>query len=229
MVASSVSGRLTAWLLVLVNLIPLAGILWLDWSLFQIVALYWMENVIVGVINLLKMLVCAPDESHPMARRAGFARSGQRAHHAIKIFLLPFFTFHYGLFCLVHGVFVFVLLGKESMAAGRGLFPVIPAMTGKVLESGGLWALVALALSHVVSFVWHFLIGGEYRRTDVMTLMAAPYGRIVVLHVAILLGAFAIQALGSPLPMLLLLIAGKTGLDLIVHRKSHRNAAPPAA
>ena len=52
--------------------------------------------------------------------------------------------------------------------------------------------------------------------------MMAPYGRIVVLHIAILFGAFAIMALGSPLFLLVLLIVGKIALDLKLHRRSHQ-------
>jgi hypothetical protein len=47
-------------------------------------------------------------------------------------------------------------------------------------------------------------------------------GRVVVLHIAILFGAFATFILSSPVILLLLLIAGKTVLDLKLHHRSHR-------
>lgn len=52
--------------------------------------------------------------------------------------------------------------------------------------------------------------------------MAAPYGRIVVLHIAILFGALVITALGSPVFLLILLIIGKIVLDVKLHQRSHR-------
>jgi hypothetical protein len=55
--------------------------------------------------------------------------------------------------------------------------------------------------------------------------MAAPYGCIVVLHIAILFGAFVITALGSPVFMLLLLIVGKIALDVKLRIRSHAKAA----
>ena len=33
------------------------GILVLDWSVFVVVALFWFENVVIGVLNVAKMLV----------------------------------------------------------------------------------------------------------------------------------------------------------------------------
>jgi hypothetical protein len=62
--------------------------------------------------------------------------------------------------------------------------------------------------------------------------MFQPYGRIVVLHIAILLGAFAVLALGSNIGVLLILIVGKTALDLGFHvweRQYNANGEPAAA
>jgi ABC-type hemin transport system ATPase subunit len=37
-----------------------------------------------------------------------------------------------------------------------------------------------------ISFVWNYLAGGERQRVGLAQLMTQPYGRIVVLHLAIL-------------------------------------------
>lgn len=186
-------------LLVLANLIPLAGALFYGWSVFEIVLVYWAENLIVGVYTLFRMLLAG-------GNRDPVSLVG-------KLFSSGFFAVHYGIFCLVHGFFVFSLLGGSgpsgAEAFDRGMIP----------------ALIALVASHGFSFVKNYLIGGEFRDATVQTQMFSPYPRMVVLHVAILFGAFAIQALGSPLAMLLILIAGKTVLDVFLHRWSHRKTA----
>ncbi len=233
--------------LILANLVPLAGVLFWDWGIFNVVVLYWLENVIIGGINILKMLACAPD-MEAIANKADDLsgnRSGQaeklreliKAHggkaallnHGSKFFFIPFFTVHYGIFCLVHGMFVFVLLGGS--AGNGGLMRAGPAPDGfpelvrGALDAGGIWAALALVASHLFSFFHNYLGKGEFRRTVVPVLMAAPYGRVVVLHIAILFGAFAAVMLGSPVFLLLLLIAGKTVLDLKLHHRSHRKLA----
>jgi hypothetical protein len=54
--------------------------------------------------------------------------------------------------------------------------------------------------------------------------MAKPYGRVVVLHIAIILGGIGAMALGSPLWALLVLLAMKIGLDWKAHVKEHSKA-----
>jgi hypothetical protein len=52
--------------------------------------------------------------------------------------------------------------------------------------------------------------------------MTQPYARVVVLHVAIIGGAVLVQALGSALPALALLIVLKTAIDLAAHLAERR-------
>ena len=126
------------------------------------------------------------------------------------------------MFCFVHGIFVFTLLGDRRMASDN------PIEMGSEMLSDifahGKWVAIALVVSHFISYIYNFFLKGEYQRTFPPKLMAAPYGRIVVLHIAILLGAFGIEALGSPLYLLILLVLGKTMLDYKMHQRSHRKA-----
>lgn len=232
----SVASLLTA------NLLPLAGVLFLGWRAFDVVFLYWLENVVIGVINVLKMATCKPttepgktNESVDRLAEVLGAGKGDPDLQAMrdfsnelregsadqrfeaKFFFIPFFTVHYGLFCLVHGVFVCVLLG------GGGPFTNPFSAAFEALGRFGiLAAVIGLAASHLVSFVTNYLGRGEYRRLTLADLMAQPYGRIVVLHIAIVFGAFLVVAFGSPVWLLVLLVAGKTWYDLKLHLKEHR-------
>ena len=49
--------------------------------------------------------------------------------------------------------------------------------------------------------------------------MFRPYGRIITMQIAILFGAAFVMFLGSPLAMLLILIAVKIVMDLRLHGK----------
>lgn len=215
------------------NVVPLLGVLFFGWSTFAIVVLYWAENVIIGAINVFKMIACSPDDeainlANVSAKRLkGNSQQVRQllvqqaprvafAHQASKLFFIPFFIFHYGLFCFVHGVFVFTMLGDQGMPFG-GPREVLPEFFDRLLTEGLTWALVALTASHLFSFFTNYIGRGEYRHVTVPYLMFQPYGRIVVMHIAILFGAFLIMAFGSPVWMLVILIIGKTFMDLGLH------------
>lgn len=234
------SGHFTdAWkpsvlALIAANALPLIGVIFLGWSTFAIVVVYWAENVIIGMINVLKMLICTPSpetlklaETTPEQLKGNSRRVQEllesqskgihAAHHGAKLFFIPFFVFHYGLFCMVHGIFVFELLGGDGhMSAGP--FEAWPYFWQRLREEGLLLAVGALGASHLFSFFVNFLYHGEFRQVTVLQLMFRPYGRIVILHVAILFGAVLIQFFGSPVWMLVILIVGKTILDVGLHQ-----------
>ncbi|MGB2011794.1 MAG: DUF6498-containing protein, partial [Akkermansiaceae bacterium] len=56
-----INDQMSGFVLIGANLIPLAGVLAWDWSIFHVVVVYWLENVIIGAINILKMITCSPD------------------------------------------------------------------------------------------------------------------------------------------------------------------------
>lgn len=228
------SRRWSVATLVAANLLPLAGVLFLGWRAFDVVFLYWLENVVLGVINVLKILTCWPDPglmSDRLAEQVDELDEDERKHfeqfteggvawQASKAFFAPFFAVHYGGFCAVHGMFVCVLLGGDGPFGVMGMNPVQPALDA-LQRPGILAAALALAGSHLVSYFTNFLGRGEYRRLTPVDLMAKPYGRVVVLHIAIVLSGFLTVALGSPIWLLVLLVAGKTWLDLKLHQREH--------
>src|SRR4029079_2006820 len=56
------------------NAIPLFGVLFLGWNVWTILTIYWLENGVVGVFNVLKMSKAAGPE--PTGRAAGVYNGG---------------------------------------------------------------------------------------------------------------------------------------------------------
>ena len=194
----------SAWILVTANAVPLLGVLFWGWDAFALIALFWMENVIIGVFFILRMLCLDPRDP---------------ALWAAKLFMVPFFCFHYGLFTAGHGVFVFSLLGGKRYDVNG--FELLEPATRAVADFGLSLPLAVLFASHLFSFGWNYLYQGEFRRARLSRLMTDPYQRIIVLHVAIILGGIGAMALGSPLWALLALLAVKIALDFKAHVKEH--------
>lgn len=203
--------RLSSLALVLANLVPLAGVLFFGWRVFDVLMLYWLENVIIGVINVMRMAITQD--------------SG-------KWFLMPFFSVHYGVFCYGHLMAVTGLFSDSLGAANVWeYFLGVPlSELGSASSMAPQWiAVISIAASHLISYIVNFVGAGEYRRTTAQKLMLRPYGRIVVLHVAIIGGAALIDWLGSPISMLVLLVAAKIALDLRFHLQEREGFKFPAA
>jgi len=58
--------------LLIANIIPLFGVLFLEWDAFSIVLLYWAENLVIGFYNVLKIAFAAVPRSST-TRQTAFA------------------------------------------------------------------------------------------------------------------------------------------------------------
>src|SRR5262245_52984701 len=129
--------------LVLANLTPLFGVLFLHWSVFSLLLLYWLENVTVGVVNVLRLQLAPPfrellrEETSPsiqaphgegLATLAARYRAGQRRallaveSWMVKLGATLFFCVHWGMFTSGHGAILFQVFGGQEV----GLFDVLP-------------------------------------------------------------------------------------------------------
>jgi len=180
------------------------GVLVLGWSVFVVMALFWFENVVIGGFNVLRMLVSG-------LRLGAGGMIG-------ALFMAAFFTVHYGMFTAVHGVFVVMLFGAPELgreAMNGGLYGPLGNMVDRLfVDREGWLAMMAIIAVHAVRFMqWSFAT--RELPTPLKELMGAPYGRIVVLHLTLILGAFLIQVLHAPVLGVLLLLALKLGYDLM--------------
>ena len=281
----------SAVVLLIANAIPLVGVLLFGWSLWTILVLYWLENGIVGLWNVPKILLAQgsviptipelpPEEAlqataNP-AQAASLRAAWQQARDARaaqlaggvngpggaggprigassgvgRAALAAFFCVHYGMFWFVHGVFIFALPLFLGAGAGAGTCDPLPfgadpaglapfgagpfglgadiaqqcgSAFGTINANSILIGGIALFLSHGASFLFNYVGRGEYLTASPGGQMAAPYARVVILHVTIILGAFVVAFLGAPIGALVVLVALKTAFDLGLHlRERHR-------
>ena len=219
-VSSSV-GAVVA--LIVANLVPLVGVLFFGWNVWMILIVYWLENGVVGVFNVLKMRKAAGPIDAGSGSAATWRVNGRPAADLSKAALIPFFVMHYGIFWLVHGIFVWTLPVFGSMET-----PTVD-MTEGFQPLTIPFAVLVLAISHGLSYWFNFIKGGEYLRVSAAAQMFAPYGRLVVLHVTIIIGGMAIAFTGAPAAAVAILVALKTALDIGFHLAEHRKVAelPP--
>lgn len=193
----------SALFLLAANLVPLAGVLFLGWGMGNVMVLYWAESAIIGFYTLLKMAVVGK---------------------FVVLLAGPFFVGHFGGFMAAHFLFIYGLFLTAGLKPSQEP-PVLQALATLFFP---LWpALLALLLSHGISFAMHFVAGKEYQGQTVSGLMTAPYRRIFIMQLAVIVGAWGAALLKSALPALLLLVALKTAADLRAHRSEHRPGTDP--
>jgi len=203
---SAFSGflRPSALVLVLANLGPVHGVLFLGWKVFPVIFLFWLENLVIGALNVFRMLLADP---------------GDKPAWLLKLFIIPFFCIHFGLFAFAHGIFVMGFFG--GMFRVGAPFPDGDVTIGFLREYKLGWAIIGLAASHAISFAVNYIGEGEYLKANPMKLMQQPYGRVIVLHITIIAGGFLVTVLQLPIVGFLLLVSLKIGLDLRSHLQEH--------
>ncbi|MGB5472802.1 MAG: DUF6498-containing protein, partial [Gammaproteobacteria bacterium] len=189
------SFPLSMLVLVAANLVPVIGVLLYGWDLGKLMVLFWAESGIIGLYNLLKMAV---------------------VQRWVVLFTGPLFVGHFGAFMAVHFLFVYELFVSRNTSVDSSL-----AEVGQYLFV--LWpALLALLLSHGLSFFYNFIGRGEYRNKRMREQMGEPYGRVMIMHVTVIIGGGLSLVLGNPAAALLLLVALKVAADITAHRRQHR-------
>jgi hypothetical protein len=193
-------------------------VLALGWSPFVVMLLFWLENVVIGVFNVAKMLTTGL-RLGPAGLLGGVALSA-------------FFTVHYGMFTAVHGMFVVLLFGGAEIGRGAmdgGLAGPLVAMADYLFAARDGWlAVLAIVLVHLSGFV-QWLARTREAPPPLKELMGAPYGRIMVLHVTLIASGFLVQALGSPVAGALLLVGLKLAYDLVTLRRDRAQEQGPDA
>jgi hypothetical protein len=191
--------------LILVNLLPLAGVLFLGWQLFSVMFLYWSESAIIGFFNIFKMMQAEGQT------RVNIELNDKPIERWSRPGVIGFFILHYSIFMVVHLMFIFALFKPAR---------INPQQIALVF--------VFLFVSHGLSYLYNFIGKKEYQRISLSQLFVQPYGRIVLMHLTILGGGFAVKSLGEPLIALVIMIIIKIIIDLYAHLKEHKTGTVPA-
>jgi hypothetical protein len=178
--------------LVGLNLVPVAGMFFGGWSPATALALYWCENLVGGA------LVAARIAIHRERTRA---RGHYRPHLGIKISgslkvagskeprdvapktLLAELVWTVTAFTLAHGLFLWLLLAMMKAVPDRG-----------ELRTG----LIAMVAIQLIGFAWDYPRLGERPFAWVKAMAERSVARVVLVHLAIIGGAFL--TFGRPHP-----------------------------
>lgn len=209
-IASSIS-------LVIVNLIPLFGAIFLGWDLTTLLIIYWSENIAIGFWNVLKLMKAprindinnkyhfSVEEMEESKRNE--MNKPENLSKFVTMFTL-FFIVHYGLFTFIHGVFIFTI----GLQTSNNFLSYLPAV---------IFSFLLIFLSHGISYFLNFIGKKEYESTSASELMIKPYKRIFTTHFVVFIVFAALKDSNSPMISAFILIIIKTIGDLIFHNIEH--------
>jgi hypothetical protein len=199
-------------ILLAANLLPLVGILFWGWDAFVLLMLYWLETAIIGFWMLLRVASGTPGTLGEFA-----AKDGSKTP-ATALGLTLFFIVHAGMFMSVHFIFLWTLFSGEWASRIHGPIDFVR----ELVIGTGLWLpLLVLFVARGATYFYDAVVARwlarkqgrpEPAREDAGSVIGAFYVRIVVMHIAIILGGF-LSFLGSVGP-LIVMVALKTVIDL---------------
>lgn len=214
-VAARLPGRWSAIgtgaLLLVVNLLPVwwahRGVI----GMGDVFLVYWCENVVVWFCSTIRIAT---------AQGAGGAGPGMRLTVNGREVVNPdgralagFFALHYGIFTVVHGVFTIVMVVILGLKSGLGTIALL---------------VFLIFVSHTVSLVVYWFGRDERLVVSPGQAMAAPYGRMIALHIAVIGGfgialssAGGVAGVNEQTAAVALLCGLKTLIDLGLHVRRH--------
>jgi hypothetical protein len=196
--------------IVLMNAVPLIGVLFYGWDARLIVIVYILETIVVGLAHVLRMVLVHRlygKKPTTLARLAEI-RAGHGPEGGISGgVLIPFFAVHYFFFIFVQG---FVYSGFTHEKTVQILHDFNAAIQGEAR-----WALIAFGIFQILH-IGEELATGIHRHTPIDDLFFKPYKRIFVQQLVVIIGAFFISMGFKQLGPVIVLVVVKTGLDLLL-------------
>jgi len=194
--------------LIAVNLLPVVGVWFWDWSPTAVFIVYCFETIIIGFFTLLKLAI------------AGIIRGGadtwynQGSQSQVSfLFFMLFFLMHYGLFVAVQmGIFFGVSgIGEQYHLTFYNFFSKWPQLMDE-----DTWIMLS---AFVVSYGWRmlqdFILTGDYKTTPLMLIMFQPYLRIFIQQFTVIVGSFFL-VFGAGKIFILIFALVKIGIELYV-------------
>ena len=195
-------------ILLLSNILTIIFALTGQWDLLIIMSGYWLQSVIIGFFNFLR-IINLKDFS---VKDFEINDRPTKAVKNTKIFVAFFFAFHYGLFHFGYLSSLIAFMEERGINITNEIYPL--ALIG-----------IIFFLNHLFSF-WYNRKEFEGKKPNIGKIMFFPYARIIPMHLAIMTyGAFVIFSgiIGYELyfmPLVLFLVL-KTFSDLIMHIVEH--------
>jgi hypothetical protein len=211
---------LSTLVLIVANLVPLAGVVFWGWDVFVLLILYWLETAVIGFWTMVRVIIMPRPSLNTAAAGIGATRPISGIGAAL------FLTVHAGVFMTVHFLFLWSLFAGDW--AERIHTPA--EFVAELVLGTGLWLPLLILFLIRGWFALRPLILGAPDPDGDRDVLTGLYTRVVVLQVAIIFGGWLTILTGGSIGTLILLVIGKTLVEFYGFRLSgHVDAAAAKA
>lgn len=193
----------SSYLILLMNIFPVIAVLMFNWQVQSIVYFYVAETMVIGLINVLKILTAQAKDKDTSGSETNIGISG-------RFGLVLFFLFHYFFFVFIQMQFIIMAVTSDRGSIGTFFLYFIE-------HKEAAFGLLIVFTSHLISFFTDYIGHGTYKNMSPMLQMFIPYARIFVQQFVGIAGGMVVLAFGSPVALLVLLQIFKTIVDVIAH------------
>ena len=214
--------------LIVANLFPLLYLFFTGWTAVDILLMYWIENVALCAVTVLKMATCTNTAIRarvqmeglgPVARQSLMRVTSEPNPLFLRLWVGGIFVVVYGAACLIYGAIVLGVAGRIAPGVQAGLYH--GASLG--IEA----AACGPACGHSCCSSGGVHRQGEYKTVTLETLFFIPFQRVILMVMVVNLGGIIALGAGNPGIALTLVILVKTALDVAAQKKERSRATRP--
>lgn len=166
---------------------------------FAVVMAYFIESILIGLLNIVKMLLSNKEKNKQM--------NGSLAFKCI------FFVLHYGFFIFVQSVFVFAMFGMSDANIKEPYNVVQNFAYAFSIDGFGLSMAILTGVLVLETFV-HYIRPKVYKQLSAEDLFFKPYIRVIVQQLTVLVALLFVLITGLDLIVALVLVLIRWLVDL---------------
>ena len=190
------------WLELIPHAVPLLGVLLLDWSLFAVMLIYWMEMGLIIIFAMARVCWCGETPGRNTLAMAVFS----------PFYFAPALGFVFAFFMAV----VTFFHGPEVITTTEDM-PTMSDVGARILDEW-LWVpIVVLMVDHVRHFARDWIRSGAFRSGSRILEMFRLYGTMNLMMLTLILAAALLMDTGLGGVAVAFVVLVRIGLEVARH------------
>lgn len=191
--------------------------IYFNWSAYDLMVAFWLENAVIGFYSIFKMAMASGETEEDQYK---LVRGKKVKVEPIKTPIIIFIIAIFFILWAIHGSLIFSYF-HPSLSSGDSPFDTFRVMMQNNPET---WFVLGLLfLSHTFSFFINFIGRKEYTKTTFTDELYQPFNKILIIHLIIWGMCWAFSHIHDNKGILLLIVFVKTGIELWRHLRRHDN------